>query len=94
MRNVFDFYADPGHGWAKVDLKTLAKLGLSPADFSSFSYLKGDNIYLEEDADLTAFVNRHGNVRFREHHTDNESRIRSYWPNTDQGRAYQAEGLI
>ena len=62
MRTTFDFISDPGHGWLKVNTRDLFALGLTPADFSSYSYRRGDDLYLEEDCDASLFI-----VRYREH---------------------------
>lgn len=55
VKTTFKMYIDPGHGWLAVkksilqDLKILHRI-------SSYSYIKGDTIYLEEDCDATCFV--------------------------------------
>ena len=83
MKNVrkFDFYADPGHGWLKVGIGTLSKAGIVP-DISSFSYVKGRNVFLEEDCDATRFVNAMEKlgvrVEVKYHSTDKRSKIRGY----------------
>lgn len=64
MRKSFEFISDPGHGWLKVDLQTLAELGMKLSDFSGYSYLfynrrKGAMspfILLEEDCDAELFA--------------------------------------
>jgi hypothetical protein len=79
----FNFYADPGHGWAKVPVQMLVTLGIDQ-DISPYSYLSSDgrHAFLEEDLDLGTFifaVKAKGYVvEFRFHHTDNPSRIRNY----------------
>lgn len=81
---TFDFFTDPGHGWLKVTQKHLNLIGLKPADFTSYSYVKGDALYLEEDQDASLFINKwkehfgEGSFKIRENHTNNQSRIRSY----------------
>ena len=45
------FYQDPGHGWVKVSLKLINKLGINDK-ISSYSYVRKDNAYLEEDCDF------------------------------------------
>ena len=61
---TFVYYQDPGHGWLRVPETTLAEFGKSEADFSPYSYRDNGHVYLEEDADMTAFLNmwrdRHG----------------------------------
>ena len=74
-------YADPGHAWAKVNKALLNKLGITD-QISSYSYMRGDKAYLEEDCDLTTLVNaltkNNINFSFEERHTDKTSKIRSY----------------
>ena len=74
-------YSDPSHAWAKVKRQVLINLGIDK-EISSYSYQLRDNVYLEEDADLSLLFQRlsKDNVRmkFVERHTDNPSRIRNY----------------
>jgi ABC-type transport system substrate-binding protein len=79
----FDFFADPSHGWIKVKKSLLEKLGIADK-ITPYSYMKGEYAYLEEDSDATKFVEAMKaagiEVEFREHVTDNESKIRLYQP--------------
>ncbi len=50
-------YTDAGHGWAKVKRKVLENLSIAP-DVSSYSYQYKDNVYLEEDCDLSLLLQR------------------------------------
>jgi len=50
------FFADPGHGWARVKKSELAKLGIAEL-ISVFSYERGEFAYLEEDCDLSIYLN-------------------------------------
>jgi len=80
--HTFDFYADPGHGWAKVPMDTLRALNIAGL-ITQYSYRKGDFAYLEEDCDLETFVrayqNMHGiSPKFHATTSDRSSRIRSY----------------
>jgi len=64
---TFTMFCDPGHAWLRVTGADLAALGLSPADFSRYSYRDSrGNYYLEEDCDASKFVAtfeaRHGAV--------------------------------
>lgn len=82
MKKVYDFYRDPGHGWLKVEMKELVRLKIHLA-ISGYSYTKGDFVYLEEDCDLTKFCTAKKSVdnvevKFRDHHTNRESRVRNY----------------
>ena len=78
---MYNFYMDPGHGWAKVKVSELIALGISNA-ISAYSYRKGDYAYLEEDCDLARFYEaqkaRGINVRFNVHSSSRSSRIRNY----------------
>jgi hypothetical protein len=75
------FYSDPGHGWGAVKRKVLFDLGIADK-ISSFSYQKGDTVYLEEDCDLSTLVTTLATkgtvIKYVEKHTDNRSPIRSY----------------
>lgn len=75
------YYQDPGHGWLAVPHDVLAELGQSDADYSGYSYRDAENVYLEEDGDMSAFMvlwrDRHGIFpAMRESHTNQESWIR------------------
>lgn len=83
-RITFDHYADPMHGWVRVNKKVLREFW-GPywrKYFSPYSYERGDWAYLEEDQDahvlMTGLKDADVEVHFREHHTNNNSRIRSY----------------
>jgi hypothetical protein len=49
------FYSDPGHGWLAVKMKRLNDLGIGHK-ISPYSYRKGQTAYLEEDCDLSVFL--------------------------------------
>jgi len=51
----YTFYEDPGHGWLKVSKKDLVSLCIEK-QISGYSYMLGDNAYLEEDSDLSIFI--------------------------------------
>lgn len=71
--------SDPGHAWLRVPLKKIFKLGIQDK-ISNFSYLRGNYAYLEEDCDACIFlkkINKHPND-FKDHSTNNYSRIRNY----------------
>lgn len=75
-------YNDPSHAWGKVKRKVLDNLGLAQ-QVSSYSYQYKDNVYLEEDADLSLvcrhlLFNTDVQIKFVEKHTNKDSRIRSY----------------
>lgn len=75
------YYTDPGHGWFAVKRDTLAKMGLL-YEVSTYSYQRGETVYLEEDCDATVFFNRARamglEVKYTEKHTDRRHPIRSY----------------
>ena len=77
----FDFYADPGHGWLKVGIGTLNKFGVVDG-ITSFSYVRGRNVFLEEDSDATRFINamkEHDiEVKAKYHSSEKRSKIRGY----------------
>jgi len=81
MQKSFNVYTDPSHGWIKVSMKTLNELGIR-AKISSYSYMKGDTAYLEEDRDATLLINAMQSKgitpKFKEFHTNNSSKIRNY----------------
>ena len=87
MKKVYDFYEDPSHGWLKVSLKELVSLGIQ-SDISRYSYIKGENAYLEEDCDMPKFVKAKYNsgvthIKYREHVArERYSKIRSYYQYT------------
>ena len=74
-------YSDPSHAWAKVKRQVLVNLGIDK-EVSRFSYQYKDNVYLEEDCDLSLLYQRllkdDVRMKFVEKHTDKDSRIRSY----------------
>ena len=49
------FVSDPGHGWLVVPLELLDAMGLLDR-FTSYSYIRGGNAYLEEDCDYSTFI--------------------------------------
>lgn len=55
IRKTLHFYADPAHGWLKVSLKDLDKLGIKDK-ISECSYYRGEFAYLEEDCDMNVYI--------------------------------------
>lgn len=82
VRKAFNFFSDPGHGWLRVKLDDLIEVNMTVKDFSNYSYIKNDNVYLEEDCDAPIFIDRwkqkYDVVRFNEKHSNRASKIRSY----------------
>lgn len=52
----YTFHSDAGHGWLEVRKRELEDLGLADK-VSSYSYVRGDKVYLEEDCDASLFIN-------------------------------------
>lgn len=52
-------HTDAGHGWLAVKRQELEKLGILDK-ISVYSYQKGGTVYLEEDCDLSVFLNALG----------------------------------
>lgn len=80
-------YTDPGHGWLRVPHKMLAKLGIANL-ITPYSYSRTIYAYLEEDVDVTTFMNameRAGKtVELVNRNTNRQSRIRNYAPYVSQ----------
>lgn len=78
---TINVYNDPGHGWAKVSFTFLKKLGIE-RQITPYSYMRNGFVFLEEDCDLSLFClackNQGIELKFRDHHTDRRSKIRSY----------------
>lgn len=77
----FTIYSDPGHGWAKVPVGLLNKLGIQEK-ITTYSYFRNNSAYLEEDCDLSTFINacKANGIQphFIEKVTNKSSKIRSY----------------
>ena len=78
----YDFITDPGHGWLKVKRSELRILGIDQ-QITSYSYQRGEYVYLEEDYDALLFIKtkkeRNQTVRFRERNAAYRvSRVRNY----------------
>lgn len=82
-KKIIQVYSDSGHAWAKVKRSELVSL-LICEEISSFSYERGDYVYLEEDCDLGKYVdalrkyNDGIEIKFKENHTNKSSKIRGY----------------
>lgn len=79
----FKICSDPGHAWVKIKKKLLEKLGIADK-ISSYSYMRGDWAYLEEDSDAGIFVTEYrrqiGELELDETsgNGNRSSRIRNY----------------
>jgi hypothetical protein len=48
------YYTDPGHGWFAVKRTELQRLGIL-TQVSTYSYQRGQTVYLEEDCDASLY---------------------------------------
>jgi hypothetical protein len=80
-KRTFVLYCDPGHAWLKVDRKTLADLAIW-SQISSYSYIRGEFLYLEGDCDAGVFLKalKENNIPYqiKSQHTNKTSKIRGY----------------
>ena len=53
MKKVF--HSDAGHGWLAVKVSDLKMLGIE-TKITPYSYIKGKTVYLEEDCDMSKFI--------------------------------------
>ena len=74
-------YSDPSHSWGKVRREVLKNLQLD-RHISSYSFQRGEYVYLEEDNDLSmlcqALYDNNTRVVFNEKSTNKPSRVRTY----------------
>ena len=55
-QDKYEFHTDAGHGWLRVlRVEDLCRLGIE-SKISSYSYMNGPWAYLEEDCDITLFL--------------------------------------
>lgn len=78
---TYKFHTDPGHGWLQVPRVKLKELKIEN-EISQYSYVKGDDVFLEEDLDAGLFCQamKKLNQEFKteEINSDNESFIRGF----------------
>lgn len=82
LRNTFDLVLDSSHGWLKVPVSELERLNIVE-DITTYSYVRNDVAYLEQDVDMGTFLNAReaeGNpvTKIKEHARNGQSRIRKY----------------
>tara|TARA_R110000824_G_scaffold375349_1_gene566247 strand:- start:75 stop:431 length:357 start_codon:yes stop_codon:yes gene_type:complete len=88
------WFFDPGHAWLQVNIQTLQDFGLSPQDFSEFSYTDGHDLYLEEDCDAGIFIRAVGDkaeLTFKERECSGKFNVRAMQRNRN-GYAAGMEG--
>ena len=78
----FSFHHDGGHGWLQVPEQSLKNLGIEHY-VSRHSYLKDEQVYLEEDQDASLFIAaykaKHGKQPdWFDYFEDGQSKIRDY----------------
>jgi hypothetical protein len=80
MTKFLNFHTDASHGWLEVPLFDVIACGIA-GKVSSYSYLKDETVFLEEDADAGLYLEQlkaQGvEFVFSEHHREN-SPIRTY----------------
>ena len=76
----FTYHTDPSHGWVEVPFETILSLGIA-GKISPYSYKGQGKAYLEEDCDLTTFINAIDDLKidieFEDHMTNHDSWIRN-----------------
>ena len=74
------FICDPSHGWGEVPISLINELEIG-GKISNYSYKQDDNAYLEEDCDLSLFLNKMQEkgikVDFTEEHSNYDSWVRN-----------------
>lgn len=75
-------FSDPGHAWFRVQKSLLEELGIYTS-ITSYSYVKGKWVYLEEDCDGPLLIKtlKKKNIPYtilEKPPSKNSSRIRSY----------------
>ncbi len=78
----YHFFEDPGHGWLKVSKKELKSLNIADK-ISAYSYMRGEDVFLEEDQDAPIFCQAKNTPNFFNtyvitHFSDKQSKIRNY----------------
>jgi hypothetical protein len=77
---TFTYYQDPGHGWVAVPRSLLVELGIED-EITPYSYQRLDEVFLEEDCDLSTFTRAMGAMgrefKTLETYTNGDSFVRS-----------------
>ena len=55
LKMDFIHHTDGAHGWIEADKSLLSDLGIADK-ITSYSYQRGDKVYLEEDCDLNTLI--------------------------------------
>jgi len=77
----YKYLQDPSHGWVEVPVAELRRLKIADA-ISPYSYRNGHFAYLEEDCDFSLWLEAKKDAgedfHLVEHHTNNDSIVRSF----------------
>jgi hypothetical protein len=80
---TYTYLQDADHGWLIVSRADLDSAGLSPTDFSTWSYVCGDSLALDEYGDMPKFLERldERGIPYRLHNrrTKGDAHVRLYW---------------
>lgn len=79
---ILNFFEDPGHGWLEVSLSLLKQMDINKK-ISSYSYFKNEFVYLEEDCDMSLFLNKLKELKLSEpeivrRFSNHDSPVRNY----------------
>jgi len=81
MNKTIKLFSDSGHGWAEVSLSELKELNILDK-ITSYSYIFKNNAYLEEDCDLSTYIEalKENNIdfEFEDNYQGDNSPIRNY----------------
>jgi hypothetical protein len=79
-KKMYTYMTDPGHGWLSVPYSDLEELGLVDK-ISPYSYMNASRVFLEEDGDMSMFLEAAARAGWKiEHKTtySNRASCRSY----------------
>jgi hypothetical protein len=81
MKLELAFYQDPSHGWVQVSHDLINRLGIGNK-ITPYSYMDAHSAYLEEDCDLSLFMQEAEKagleISFYDRNTNYDSPIRNY----------------
>ena len=81
MKIELTFYSDPSHGWGQIPHHLIDDLGIG-SKISGYSYKDLDCAYLEEDCDLSIFMQsaeaKGWKITFKERNFNHDCAIRNY----------------
>ena len=84
MAKTYIWAMDSGHAWLAVKAGELVSLGIQDK-ISSYSYVKGSTVYLEEDCDAGLFINAY-RARWGHDPATTDGKHWDRWP----GRSFQS----